>query len=160
MGYTILVSKCDRHPYRIVNGVRLRLCSVGWQANPPASLIGSSQGTTQELNPWGAQVNLGLPSQIVLADSLLEDFSVGKVEDNSTLGSRGYRPDLFNQSHNHQGLGHTVTGRLRAHRDVLEGRKGRGKGESKRGWRCPINSVGPNRDESYYCGSMRGDKDG
>src|SRR5829696_7237093 len=90
MGYTILVSKCDRHPYRIVNGVRLRLCSVGWQANPPASLIGSSQATTQELNPWGSQVNLGLPSsQIVLADSLLVDLNVGKVEDRSTLGSLG-----------------------------------------------------------------------
>ena len=36
----------------------------------------------------------------------------------------------------------TVTGGLRALRDVLEGRKGRGKGEGKRGWRCPINSVG------------------
>src|SRR5829696_4448211 len=161
MGYTILVSKCDRHPYRIVNGVRLRLCSVGWQANPPASLIGSSQGTTQELNPWGAQVNLGLPSQIVLADSLLEDFSVGKVEDNSTLGSRGYRPDLFTQSHNPQGLLYTVTGRLRALRDVLlEGRMGRGKGEGKRGWRCPMKCVGPSREESCYCRSIRGDKDG
>jgi hypothetical protein len=51
-------------------------------------------------------------------------------------------------------------GGLRILRDILEGRQGRGKGEGKRGWRCPMNSVGPNRDESYYCGSMRGDKDG
>src|SRR5215213_11307871 len=69
VSHTILVSECDRHPYRVVYGVSLRLCSVGWQADPPASLIGSSQATTQELNPWGSQVNLGLPSsQIVLAD--------------------------------------------------------------------------------------------
>src|SRR5215207_414249 len=122
----------------------------------------SSQGTTQELNPSGSPVNLRLPSsQIVLADSLLEDFSVGKVEDNSTLGSRGYRPDLFTQSHNPQGLLYTVTGRLRALRDVLlEGRMGRGKGEGKRGWRCPMKCVGPSRDESCYCRSIRGDKDG
>src|SRR5918995_1548512 len=72
MGHTLLVSECDRHPYRIVYGVRLRLRWVGWQADPPASLIGSSRGTTQELNPWGSLVNLGGPSsQIVLADSLL-----------------------------------------------------------------------------------------
>ena len=73
----------------------------------------------QELNPWGAQVNLGLPSsRIVLANSLLDDRNVGKVEDKSTLGSRGYRPDLFKETHNHQGLLYTVTGRLRALRDV------------------------------------------
>jgi hypothetical protein len=90
----------------------------------PHRRVVSSQGTTQELNPSGSPVNLGVPSsQIVLADSLLEDFSVGKVEDKYTLGSRGYRPDLFTQSHNHQGLLYTVTGRLRALRDILEGRK-------------------------------------
>ena len=71
-----------------------------------------------------------------------------------------YRPDLFNQTHYHQGLLYTVTGRLRALRDVLEGRKGRGKGEGKRGWRCPTKCVEPDRDESCYCRSMRGDKDG
>ena len=43
----------------------------------------------QELNPSGSPVNLGLPSQIVLADSLLEDLNVGKVEDKSTLGGLG-----------------------------------------------------------------------
>ena len=70
--------------------VCFRLCSVGWQADPPALLIGSSQATTQELNPSGSLVNLRLPSsQIVLADSLLEDLKVGKVEDKSTLGSLG-----------------------------------------------------------------------
>src|SRR5688500_17855611 len=42
VGHTFLVSECDRHPYRVVYGVRLRLCSVGWQADPSASLIGSS----------------------------------------------------------------------------------------------------------------------
>src|SRR5215213_3903124 len=90
VGHTLLVSECDRHPYRVVYGVCLRLRWVGWQAYPPASLIGSSQGTTQELNPWGSPVNLGLPSsQIILADSLLEVLNVGKVEDKSTLGSLG-----------------------------------------------------------------------
>src|SRR4029453_14060017 len=62
MGHTLLVSECDRDPYRVVNVVCLRLCWVGWQADPPASLIGSSQTTTQELNPSGSPVNLGLPS--------------------------------------------------------------------------------------------------
>src|ERR671920_458420 len=71
VGHTLLVSECDRHPYCVVYCVCLRLRWVGWQADPPASLIGSSQATTQELNPWGSLVNLRLPSsQIVLADPL------------------------------------------------------------------------------------------
>src|SRR5215216_897803 len=81
VGHILLVSECDRRPYRVVHSVCLRLRSVGWQADPPASLIRSSQATTQELNPSGSPVNLGLPSsQIVLADSLLEDLNEGKVE--------------------------------------------------------------------------------
>ena len=55
-----------------------------------------------------------------------------------------YRPDLFKETHNHQGLLYTPTGRLRALRDVLEGRKGRGKG---RGWRRAMSSDTLDRDE-------------
>jgi hypothetical protein len=62
LGHTLLVSECDGHPYRVVYMICLRLRWVGWQADPPASLIGSFQATTQELNPRGSQVN---PSLII-----------------------------------------------------------------------------------------------
>ena len=87
-----------QHPYRVVYGVGLRLCSVGWQADPPASLIGSSQGTTQELNPWGSPVNLGVPfSQIVLADSLLlEDLNVDNEHSSPLCGVDEGQPKTEN----------------------------------------------------------------
>src|SRR5215207_2423756 len=69
VGHALLVSEYDRHPYRVVYRVCLRLRWVGWQADPPASLIGSSQATTQELNPWGSQVN---PSLIIRVGYLTE----------------------------------------------------------------------------------------
>jgi hypothetical protein len=46
----------------------------------PHRRVVSSQGTTQELNPWGSPVNLRLPSsQIVLADPLQASLHESKA---------------------------------------------------------------------------------
>src|SRR5918993_360040 len=62
MGHTLLVSKCDRHPYRVVYGVRLRLCSVGWQADLLLHCrLDRPKGLPKSLILRGPRSTLGFP---------------------------------------------------------------------------------------------------
>src|SRR5829696_8059498 len=80
VGHPIVAPKSQGYPYRVVHGVGLRLRSVGWQALPPASLFGTSQGTTQELNPSGCPVIPRVPCcQVVLVECVREDPHVGEL---------------------------------------------------------------------------------